>query len=741
MGINSETDQGLKTDATLAELSHAEPHDERDLACVVGGFWWAISSITLLVGSLLLPGLIEHGLRWWQSLGALYGLAISVSMFTWVRRLREKTCYAALVVSTLLSVATNVALMWAAPGAVSAFALLMLAAVMYSAYFLSGTVTLATTVAVTLATILPATLHADTAGAEHIASRLTVWIPVLWLVAGSMFMQNRDRHEAVEQARRQALTDRLTRLDNLRALRAQTAEALTIAREQGRQTGLLLIDVDDLKEMNAVHGHGVGDEVLKEVADSLQLAASGNHRVSRISGDVFAVLIENAVAADLEPLATRYRAAVQSARSRVGIAGTRLDAGVGSAIAPDDGETLEALMTTADRSLYDVKRRSRDSVEELNLTLPSDLQRQAGVAPSQRELIDPGEIDPNRPVMFGRPLHAFTAAGAWLLAIVLMLLSMAMPDADRSHIELALLIFMAAFIPAAIVFLFPPSTESARHLINDMLTLAMIAVVMAVTGGIESPALGLVFVFMIHEGWFLRPRQLIPRALGMIVVVVLPLTYDEVSDGVAGLSQVATLYMAISMVIWQTVAMGFNRTYILRAQDIAHRLATLDPLTGLANRATFADALAAQLDGRRYLGDDSLAVVMLDLEGFKRINSERGHGAGDQLLCEIADALRATMRADDMLARTGGDEFAVIVPSAGEQETRILAERLVSAVDDCVAISPDASASRISTCAGFSLFPTHGRTADELMSAADLALLTVKTGGRGSRVSRLVVGL
>ena len=57
--MKTETDHGLKTDDALAELSHAEPHDEHDLACLVGGFWWAVSTITLLVGSLLLPELIE----------------------------------------------------------------------------------------------------------------------------------------------------------------------------------------------------------------------------------------------------------------------------------------------------------------------------------------------------------------------------------------------------------------------------------------------------------------------------------------------------------------------------------------------------------------------------------------------------------------------------------------------------------------------------------------------------------
>ncbi|MBI5309521.1 MAG: diguanylate cyclase [Actinobacteria bacterium] len=742
MGITTETDHGLKTDATLAELSHAAPHDERDLACIVCGLWWAIEMVTLLAGTLLMPDLIESGAAYWQFGGALYGVLIATSLVTWVRRLPERTCYRVLDFAVMLAIATSVVLMVAAPAGVPALTLNMLSAVMFAAYFLGGRMTFVTTVVVTLTTILPLLLNVDASSAEHMTSRLTVWIPVVWMIALAIHLQNRERHAAVEMAESQATADRLTGLDNLRALREHADSALAEARASGRLTGLLLIDLDDLKEINASRGHRAGDEVLVAVAEALKAAASGNHHVARISGDVFAVLVENAVAADMEPLAARFRAAVHAARNRVGPSGMRLDCGVGTAIAPEDGHALEDLMTVADRMLYDLKRRRRDLGEEpVTGRLPADFLRKTSIPLVTPAYDHPATIDPEQPIMFGRPLHAFTAAAGWLMAIVLMLMSMAMPDADRSHISVALPVTLLALIPASLVFFFPPRLRSMRHFVNDMLTLVMIAVVSYLTGGVESPALALVFAFMIHEGWFMSPRQLIPRAIAMVLVIVAPLAYEDIGEGANALSQIATIYMAVNVALWQTLAMGLSRTYILRAQEVALRLAKLDPLTGLANRETFEADLERQLEDKPFSNEDSLAIVMIDLEGFKRINSLRGHGAGDRLLCEIADALRVTMRADDVLARIGGDEFAALVPSASEHEARALAERLVSAIDDCVAISPDASASRITTCAGFSLFPTHGRTADELMSAADLALLTVKSGGRGSRVSRLVVGL
>jgi diguanylate cyclase (GGDEF)-like protein len=109
-----------------------------------------------------------------------------------------------------------------------------------------------------------------------------------------------------------------------------------------------------------------------------------------------------------------------------------------------------------------------------------------------------------------------------------------------------------------------------------------------------------------------------------------------------------------------------------------HRQAALDPLTGLANRAYF--QLAAErelaLAGR---GQSRFSVALLDLDGFKAVNDTYGHVAGDELLAELACAWQAQIRRGDMLARYGGDEFALIMPDTGPDDAEQVIERLRTA--------------------------------------------------------------
>ena len=117
----------------------------------------------------------------------------------------------------------------------------------------------------------------------------------------------------------------------------------------------------------------------------------------------------------------------------------------------------------------------------------------------------------------------------------------------------------------------------------------------------------------------------------------------------------------------------------MRREADALRMAELDDLTGLGNYRMFMRQLTAEVArSRRY--DDPFSLVMLDLDGFKAINDELGHLAGDDALRLVAVALRDALREEDVCCRQGGDEFAVIAVRAGEQEAHELAERLTRAI-------------------------------------------------------------
>ena len=160
-------------------------------------------------------------------------------------------------------------------------------------------------------------------------------------------------------------------------------------------------------------------------------------------------------------------------------------------------------------------------------------------------------------------------------------------------------------------------------------------------------------------------------------------------------------------------------------------LARHDPLTGVANRNTFRDDLAAALAR----GERDLAVGFCDLDDFKRINDSHGHGTGDEVLVEVARRLRDGLRGGDELARMGGDEFTLLwrnIADAGAAER--IAGRVVEIADEPFTIAGREVSVGISV--GVALVqPTS--TADSLLAAADLALYEAKqAGGRRAVIRR-----
>ena len=109
-------------------------------------------------------------------------------------------------------------------------------------------------------------------------------------------------------------------------------------------------------------------------------------------------------------------------------------------------------------------------------------------------------------------------------------------------------------------------------------------------------------------------------------------------------------------------------------EDTLQRLSITDPLTGLPNRRHFEQRLGEEL-ARATRHDHPLALMLLDLDGLKRVNDTSGHDAGDDALRAVARALQGTRRTTDVAARTGGDEFAVLAPNITGSEAETLAER------------------------------------------------------------------
>jgi diguanylate cyclase (GGDEF)-like protein len=159
-------------------------------------------------------------------------------------------------------------------------------------------------------------------------------------------------------------------------------------------------------------------------------------------------------------------------------------------------------------------------------------------------------------------------------------------------------------------------------------------------------------------------------------------------------------------------------------------LALKDPLTGLANRRLLAERTSMALDHARR-NQSALAVVYLDLDGFKQVNTTFGHAAGDSLLKMVAGRLLATVREEDTVARLGGDEFIMglwHLSSAGDAAT--VASKAIEVVSQPYDL--EGHAVSITASAGIGIYPIHGEDADTLMRSADLALYETKRAGKNA---------
>lgn len=166
----------------------------------------------------------------------------------------------------------------------------------------------------------------------------------------------------------------------------------------------------------------------------------------------------------------------------------------------------------------------------------------------------------------------------------------------------------------------------------------------------------------------------------------------------------------------------------LRLAELANE-AHHDPLTGLANRRRLIEELESTVYGT---GDQDCAVLMIDLDRFKEINDSFGHSVGDDLLCLVGPRLAQALAPGDLLARMGGDEFAVLLPGADAARAREVAAEIGAALRDEFVL--DGMPLHVDASIGIALCPDHGRDRSLLLARADTAMYVAKRGRHGFEI-------
>jgi len=198
------------------------------------------------------------------------------------------------------------------------------------------------------------------------------------------------------------------------------------------------------------------------------------------------------------------------------------------------------------------------------------------------------------------------------------------------------------------------------------------------------------------------------------------------ANGEVRLAETTFTNLAADPTVQGTILNTRDVTVRRRLEQQLERLAYYDALTGLANRALFNDRLEHASSRARRSGEH-LAVLFMDLDGFKQVNDRYGHEVGDRLLAETARRIRGQLRDSDTIARLGGDEFAVLLEGAAAVGAARTAERITEAVRQPFAVEGHSLTAGVS----IGIASSVGLDAGDLLRDADIAMYRAKALGKG----------
>lgn len=307
----------------------------------------------------------------------------------------------------------------------------------------------------------------------------------------------------------------------------------------------------------------------------------------------------------------------------------------------------------------------------------------------------------------------------YLLAAVLFLgggVGAIVPDAlhDPPHPAAVFLLPLLAVVSGAITW-FLAGRLPRRHL---HLVSVVAALEVALTVALADRVFSIYFIFIaIFAAYVFVSRTAIAAHIAFVSLLSFaPLLYS---------SEPARQSLLEGSVLLPTLVLAGGAVAYLRerlaASETRYRLLSeLDPLTGVGNYRMLSLRVPRELVRHRRAGLP-LSLFVIDLDDFKRINDSYGHQRGDVVLCEVAAALLRGVRDGDVVARQGGDEFAVVAPGAGAAEAAELAERLQVVVRE---VAPDGAA--MSASIGCARCPDDAESLEGLLAAADARLRDAK---------------
>jgi diguanylate cyclase (GGDEF)-like protein len=251
------------------------------------------------------------------------------------------------------------------------------------------------------------------------------------------------------------------------------------------------------------------------------------------------------------------------------------------------------------------------------------------------------------------------------------------------------------------------------HLMTIMATLEI-----ALTVWLADDTFAIYYTFVaIYAGYVFRSRRAVALQVGFASLAALaPIAYDP-DTARETLSQAMAL---IPVLVLAAATVVFLRERLETSEARYRRLSERDPLTGAGNHRMLTEVLPRELSRHERHGH-VMALVLVDLDDFKRVNDDHGHQFGDGVLQEVASTLMGASRDSDIVIRHGGDEFAVIAPQTDGASALELAQRLGEALGGI-----EVKGRSLGASTGIAIYPHDGGDLDELFASADAELLGSK---------------
>ncbi|MGH2906176.1 MAG: diguanylate cyclase [Solirubrobacterales bacterium] len=529
----------------------------------------------------------------------------------------------------------------------------------------------------TIANIVVALIIFDNSP-SHVTRAVVVGGVLLVVTGGLIFAQARLRRLAALN-HDLSVTDPLTGLANLRRLQNRLRQEIQRSTRNGNSVVIFAIDLDDFKEVNDRFSYALGDRVLKSVAIALTEEMEPGDLLVRRGGDEFAVLTIATPARDLERFRKRIHSAIVRARRAV-CPEVNPNASV-TFVQHVFGETPEQFLRRVDDGLHDAKLDAHPERRELELAegkpdAAAESVFSAGLDESEPEFTDTAvrrsasasDMDDRRAAWW------FTAGAVATPAILMAAVAVGgtAPDLRNSTIAACIV----ALAVCAGISVLGALRRAPLWLMHIPLALSLVFTTIAIFHAGESRQ-ALIELYALQTPlviYCLNWVQAIPYAAASMFFY----SYFLVTSNYQFIAVRVAIFVGVMAVLYFMLARG-RRAGRKFASD-AERLSVVDPLTGVANLRGFHRRVEDEIDRCRLVGDE-LALIMVDLDGFKFVNDRYSHTMGDAVLVETANAIRQTVREDEMVARRGGDEFAIVCVPEAHANMDAFAARIAGAIE------------------------------------------------------------